>query len=77
MSKITFYYQCYLEKSIDVGFVSQMSFIPEEFAKKGMLLKLKEDDGSWNNGWRVREVYGEGVTWEELKLREWRLGDLN
>ena len=41
------------------------SFIPERFAQLGRVVKLRESDGAWSNGWRVEHV---GVTMEEREL---------
>jgi len=56
MGKTTFYRQCYLEKPTTEGTSCQMSWIPEKFAVKDKVLKLKDDDGNWDNGWIVRTV---------------------
>lgn len=52
MAKQVFYKQCRLEKKIDGGSLIQVSFIPEQFAVKGKVLKLREN-GEWVNGWKV------------------------
>jgi hypothetical protein len=61
MGKAIFYRQCLLKK----GTLVTTSWIPEKFAVLGKVLKLKDDDGSWDNGWVVEAVYGR---LEESKL---------
>jgi hypothetical protein len=51
------YAQCLLTKAIEKGCLKTIAWIPSEFAAKGRILKLKQEDGSWNNGWMVEEVY--------------------
>lgn len=34
----------------------ETAFIPTKFAKLGKLLRLKQDDGKWDNGWKVTSV---------------------
>jgi hypothetical protein len=46
------YRQCVLRK----GNRSQVSWIPARFASIGQTLKLKREDGTWNNGWVVMSV---------------------
>ena len=43
------YVQCTLEK----GNSQQTSWIPKKFAKLDGVLKLKSEDGKWDNGWVV------------------------
>jgi hypothetical protein len=45
------YTQCVLRK----GDAETVSFIPSKFAKVGSVLKL-EDNGQWDDGWRVISV---------------------
>jgi hypothetical protein len=33
------------------------SWVPEQFAKVGMLLSFKENDHSWSHGWTVTDVW--------------------
>lgn len=30
-----------------------MAWIPEQFANVGKFIKIKKDDGSWDDGWEV------------------------
>ena len=56
MSRNQFYYQCLLSKRIDAGIQSTVSWIPETFARQGGFVKLKSEDGTWVDGWKVSEV---------------------
>lgn len=47
------YTQCKLAK----GNVTQVSFIPSQYAKFGELIMLRNAEGVWENGWAVIEVY--------------------
>jgi len=47
-----YYRQCFLEK----GDTKQTSWIPEEFAKLGNYIQLKQEDGTWEDGWKVTVV---------------------
>lgn len=55
------YKHCTLQK----GNVVQVSWIPSEFAKIGEVLKTKQPDGSWDDGWVVKTV---GVEEDEAFL---------
>lgn len=47
------YTQCALSKKGAV----EVSWIPTKFATKGNYIKLKQGDGTWNDGWLVEETY--------------------
>jgi hypothetical protein len=47
------YTQCALARKS----ASQVAWIPTKFANKGNYIKLKQDDGSWEDGWLVQETY--------------------
>ncbi len=49
---VTFYRQCKLEKNKTV----QVAWVPEEFARIGQVLQIKENN-QWENGWAVAEVW--------------------
>jgi hypothetical protein len=53
MSKVIYYKQCRLTKKHENGYWQQVSWIPEQFAVKDKVLKLKDSDGVWENGWVV------------------------
>lgn len=46
MTRDEFYRQCTLRKG-------DISWIPEQIAKAGQTVRLREDDGSWEDGWTV------------------------
>ncbi len=55
--------QCELEKVS----LRTTSWIPESFAKRGKILKLKRDDGVWDDGWRVVGVGARMTTAETIE----------
>lgn len=54
MAKQTYYKQCRLQKPTERGVMEQTSWIPEKFATEGKVLKLKDGDGNWEDGWIVK-----------------------
>ena len=69
------YRQCRLVKKIRGGESIQTSYLPAEFAREGRIVKIREDDGSWDDGWVIRLVGG-SLTEEQLAVLErahWRL----
>ncbi len=55
------YTQCALRK----GSSEQISFIPTKFANLNKVLKLKDAEGNWDDGW---VVVGKGATVDEKHL---------
>ena len=53
MAKTVFYRQCRLVKTTPKGECVQVSWIPEPYAATGRVLKLRDRDGVWDDGWRV------------------------
>jgi hypothetical protein len=49
---MTYYKQAKLQKLAE----QQVAWIPESLAHRGSELKIKSDDGTWDNGWIVVEV---------------------
>jgi hypothetical protein len=49
--------QCKLSKDEDGRVVNYTAWIPDDVAVVGRTVKLKEDDGTWSEGWRVDERY--------------------
>jgi len=46
-----------MERQDPAGFSQPLtSWIPEKFAKVGKYLKLKNEDDTWTDGWKVLEV---------------------
>lgn len=54
MSKCDFYRQCSLERKIENGVEKTTSWIPDVYAKVGDVIQLKQEDGTWINGWKVQ-----------------------
>lgn len=48
----TYYRQCKLAK----GDTKRIAWIPSKFAKFGTVIKIKDDNGEWNDGWTVEHV---------------------
>lgn len=46
------------------------SWIPSKYAVKGEYLALKNDEGTWENGWLVEEVWGERKSIDVLAHEE-------
>lgn len=47
------YRQCHLKKKDGNATLEQVSWIPEPFCVVGKVLKLKDDHGNWDDGWKV------------------------
>lgn len=58
--------QCKLRR----GTLTTVSWIPSRYAKKGTYLKLKDDDGVWENGWEVIETWGKEKSTDVLARAE-------
>ena len=56
MSKQVKYVQCAMRRTIDGGSVRTTSYIPQQFAKLGRVLKLKDDLDRWIDGWVIECV---------------------
>ena len=54
--KLVMYTQCVLKRPSDGGFLVDNAWIPSEFAKLGKVLKIKQDDNIWQDGWKVTSV---------------------
>lgn len=55
MAKNTNYRQCRLSKKTQNGEMIQTSWIPDQFAKLGKVIKIRQSD-VWSNGWIVKQV---------------------
>jgi hypothetical protein len=60
-----FYRQCVLKR----GTAQTTSWIPEKFAQKRRPVKLRQDDGSWEDGWVVASV-GSRASAEQVQMYE-------
>jgi len=47
--------QCHLERPITGGKLHQTTWLPEQFARLGQMLRLREKD-VWMDGWQVTQV---------------------
>jgi hypothetical protein len=47
------YVQCAMHRVIEGGTVRTTSYIPQQFAKLGKTLKLKDGHDQWSDGWVV------------------------
>lgn len=56
MSKEIYYRHCRLEKKNADSSQSCHTYLPDSFAKVGKVVKLKDDNGTWDNGWVVKEA---------------------
>jgi hypothetical protein len=65
MKRNALYTQCRLVKKIRDGESIQMSYIPSEFAKEGRIVKIRDEEGGWDDGWVIRNVGG-SLTEEQL-----------
>ena len=52
----TYYRQCFLRKVLSYGTCDQVLWLPDKFAVAGKLLRLRDDAGAWDDGWRVLSV---------------------
>jgi len=66
MSRKGNYVQCAMRRSIAGGSMSLTSYIPQEFAKLGRTLRLKDDHDGWTSGWVVEIVGGRVVDGDSL-----------
>ncbi len=51
----TKYRQCVLQRQL-TSETATTSFIPEKFANVGEVLKLKDSNGNWTDGWVVKSA---------------------
>ncbi|WP_442511659.1 hypothetical protein SH528x_003354 [Novipirellula sp. SH528] len=66
MSRNVKYVQCAMRRDIASGSVRTTSYIPQEFAKVGRVLRLKDDNVGWVDGWVVEFVGDEIVEGDQL-----------
>jgi len=57
MNKSDYYNQCELRKPTENGYQRDVSWIPSKFAIEGNVVKIKQEDGSWDDGWTVFAVH--------------------
>lgn len=34
-----------------------VAWIPEKFAQLGKYIRIKNEDGTWESGWKIKEIY--------------------
>lgn len=54
--KDEFYKQCCLRKPTLSGYKTTTTFLPEKFCIIGKVIKLKDNNGEWEDGWVVEAV---------------------
>lgn len=58
----TLYRQCLLRKHVDhTTTQSQVTWLPDQYAVQGRVLKLRYADGTWVDGWVVKVAGTEAV----------------
>ena len=62
------YKQCHMVKQLENGTKHITSYIPEKYAVLNKIVKLRDDDGEWEDGWRVISA-GEAIN--EKLLPDW------
>ena len=55
-SKKELYHQCVLEKKLSNGTKTTTTFLPKKYSQVGKVIKLKSNDGTWEDGWVVQQV---------------------
>lgn len=66
MARVVHYRHCRLVKPVATGEKVVVSWIPDQFAELGRVVKLKDDNGQWEDGWVVREVWSERLPASEV-----------
>lgn len=54
--KVTHYRQCRMERPIEKGVQVLVSYLPDQFAKTGEVVKLKNAEDVWVDGWKILSV---------------------
>ena len=52
----TMYRQCTLKKKLSKGVKTTTTFLPTEFSIVEKVIKLKDNNGEWDDGWVVESV---------------------
>jgi hypothetical protein len=47
-----------------------VAWIPIDYAKAGMVLDLRQEDGSWSNGWTVGGVFPTRISADYVREHE-------
>lgn len=56
MAKVIYFRHCRLVKPVPSGEKVVVSWIPEPFATPGRVLRLRDKDKVWDDGWVVRSA---------------------
>ena len=77
--KFTTYRQCSLCRRDGERSIYQTAYIPTKFAVTGNILKIKDDDNEWVDGWEVLFCYAEiddvVDVKQSIKRHKWNTGD--
>ena len=60
------YIQCTLDRKIRHGGQMTVTWLPQEFAKLGTVVSLKDDIDGWTDGWKVTRAGAKTATREEV-----------
>ncbi len=64
--------QCTLRRRESVGReVITTAFLPEKFARLEQVVKLRQADGVWSDGWRIEHI---GTTMEQYEMPDVHVG---
>lgn len=70
---MTTYRHCLVKKNVGNDcYLYQTSFIPDKYCKY-KVIKLKKEDGTWEDGWEFECIGKDLFTEEQVSIREWRL----
>jgi len=70
MSKQQYYIQCTLQKRTPNSRITQIAWIPEKFVIKDKVLKIRDQNDEWDDGWVV--MSDGGARKEEKQLPDYR-----
>jgi hypothetical protein len=62
------YTQCHLTKPNETGLIHYHAYLPSDISVEGRVVKFKEDDGTWQEGWTVLKTYTE-QEWKVVQER--------
>jgi len=63
------YTQCHLTRTGMDGMIEHYhTYVPSKIAKKDNIIKLKNEDGTWDIDWVVFETFNE-LSWETVNAR--------
>lgn len=67
MAKDDTYAQCELRR---MAGKFDVAWLPEKFAQKGRMIRFKDDSGSWEDRWKVMEVYAKRCSLRSKRRNE-------